>query len=79
MRSHHVACCLGYIESPICLLISGGIDKANKVLSDLWLFELECERWMEVSLYLCYSYLGNAKLKLIIFHYENLTTSPVAA
>ena len=47
-RCSHKTVCLGYNDRPQ-LLVTGGMGPGNKVLSDLWLLDVESERWREVS------------------------------
>ena len=49
VRSGHAAVCLGYGGDHPQLLITGGLDVRNKVLSDSWILDLQSERWREVS------------------------------
>lgn len=50
-RSTHAAVCLGYGESKPQLLVTGGRDNANEVLSDAWILDLESGEWKEVRKY----------------------------
>ena len=47
-RDLHAAVCLwnggGYPQ----LLVTGGLNDANKILSDTWLLNINAGRWMEV-------------------------------
>ena len=49
-RSSHAACCLNYGEEHPQLLVSGGLDKDEKTLSDLWVLDVEAGTWKEVSI-----------------------------
>ena len=49
-RSVHAACCLGYAGDHIHLLVTGGRDRNEKVLNDVWLFNLSLKKWKEVSI-----------------------------
>ena len=48
-RSSHAAVCLGYGRDHPQLLITGGLDVVNKVLSDSWILDLHSGWWREVS------------------------------
>ena len=48
-RSEHAACCLGYAGNYAHILITGGMSKDGKPLKDIWLFDLSCKKWREVS------------------------------
>ena len=52
-RAFHAACCLGYGSSLLNLLITGGVNKLNKVLKDVWLLDISTGRWKEVSVNYC--------------------------
>ena len=47
-RIHHAACCLNYGQQFPQLLVSGGLDKQNKPLADLWILDIERENWKKV-------------------------------
>lgn len=47
-RDAHSACCLGFKTSHPQLLVVGGIDKFDKTLGDVWIFDLSSEKWREV-------------------------------
>ena len=47
-RSSHAATCLNYADEYPQLLITGGLDKRNKTLSDTWLLDINTRRWREV-------------------------------
>ena len=47
-RSLHAACCLGYAGDHIHLLVTGGVGKDDKLLTDTWLFNLSLKKWKEV-------------------------------
>ena len=47
-RREHAAVCLVCDDGPT-LLITGGIDKDDKVLDDVWLLDMKSGRWREVS------------------------------
>ena len=49
-RSSHAACCLGYAGDHIHLLIYGGVSNDDKVLNDMWLFDVSLKKWKEVRL-----------------------------
>ena len=48
-RTGHAAVCLGYGGDHPQLLITGGLDDGNKVLSDSWMLDLQSGRWRVVS------------------------------
>ena len=48
-RLSHAAVCLGYGGDHPQLLITGGLDVDNKVLSDSWILDLQSGRWSKVS------------------------------
>ena len=47
-RSSHAACCLNYDEDHPKLLISGGLDKDDNVLGDMWILDVDSGKWTEV-------------------------------
>ena len=47
-RAGHAACCLCYGEEHPQLLVSGGLDKDNNTLKDLWVLDVEAGTWKEV-------------------------------
>ena len=47
-RGGHAACCLNYGSPTPQLLISGGRDDINTVLSDSWILDVVSRRWWEV-------------------------------
>ena len=47
-RIFHAACCLNYGEEHPQLLVSGGRDKDNNILRDLWVLDVEARTWKEV-------------------------------
>ena len=47
-RNAHAACCLNYGDNDPLLLVTGGLDKRNKTLSDAWLLDINTRRWREV-------------------------------
>ena len=50
VRSEHAAVCLGYGGDHPQLLVTGGIGGDNKVLSDVWILDIQSRRWREVRL-----------------------------
>ena len=48
-RTGYAAVCLGYGGDHPQLLITGGLDVGDKVLSDSWILDLQSGRWKEVS------------------------------
>ena len=57
VRAFHTAVCLGYGDHPQ-LLLYGGMDGDHKVLSDVWILDVESRRWREVRVK--HQYLGDA-------------------
>ena len=54
-RSYHDAVCLGYGGDHPQLLVTGGVDKDDNVLSDAWMLDLQSCRWREVRVqHVCY-------------------------
>ena len=49
-RSHHGACCLNYDEDHPKVLISGGRDEQDDVLSDMWILDVNIGKWTEVRM-----------------------------
>ena len=49
-RTDHAACCIGYAGDHIHLLVSGGTDRDDKPLNDVWMFDLSWMKWKEVRL-----------------------------
>ena len=47
-RSLHATVCLGYGGDQPQLLVTGGADGRNDILSDVWLLDVESRRWREV-------------------------------
>ena len=47
-RSGHAAVCLDYGGDHPQLLVIGGLDNDDKVLSDAWLLDVQSRRWREV-------------------------------
>ena len=47
-RSSHAATCLNYGDDHPQLLVTGGVDKMNKTISDAWLLDVNTGRWREV-------------------------------
>ena len=47
-RTRHAACCLNYADHKPKLLVTGGLDKNLKTLSDAWLLDINTRRWREV-------------------------------
>ena len=48
VRQAHAACCLNYDDHHPQLLVTGGLDKNYKTLSDAWLLDINTRRWREV-------------------------------
>ena len=47
-RSYHAATCLNYGDDHPQLLVTGGLDKKNKTISDGWVLDINTGRWREV-------------------------------
>ena len=47
-RTDHAACCLNYGDDHPQLLVTGGVDKKNKTISDGWVLDVNTGRWREV-------------------------------
>ena len=47
-RDSHEACCLNYGQQFPQLLVTGGLDRQNKPLSDVWILDIERGRWRKV-------------------------------
>ena len=54
-RSEHAAVCLGYGGDHPQLLVIGGRGVGSKVLSDVWILDIQSRRWREVRLYSMFS------------------------
>ena len=52
-RDGHAAVCLDYGGDHPQLLVIGGKDAVDKVLSDAWLLDVQSGRWREVRVYAC--------------------------
>ena len=48
-RNAHASVCLGYDGDHPQIVVIGGTDAGNKVLSDMWLLDVVSGRWKEVS------------------------------
>ncbi len=49
-RSVHAACCLNYGQDHPQLLMYGGKDHNNKVLGDMWIFDVDTGKCTEVRM-----------------------------
>ena len=49
-RSRHAACCLNYGQQFPQLLMTGGGDRQNKPLGDVWILDIERGNWRMVRL-----------------------------
>ena len=47
-RRAHAASCLGFGGDHSQLLITGGLDSMDEVLSDSWILDLQAGRWRKV-------------------------------
>ena len=52
-RDIHAAVCLDYGGDHPQLLVTGGRGAGNKVLSDVWVLDVQSGRWREVRVYAC--------------------------
>ena len=52
-RNGHAAVCLDYGGDHPQLLVTGGRDAGTKVLSDVWMLDVQSGRWREVRVYAC--------------------------
>ena len=50
-RAAHATVCLGYGGDQPQLLVTGGMDGDDNVLSDVWLLDVETRRWREVRVW----------------------------
>ena len=48
-REGHASVCLGYDGDHPQIVVIGGIDDDDKVLSDMWLLDVVSGRWREVN------------------------------
>ncbi len=51
-RSTYAAVCLDYGGAHPQLLVTGGVGGGDKVLSDMWMLDVQSGRWREVSVHL---------------------------
>ena len=70
-RAYHAAVCLGYGGDHPQLLVIGGLNDGAKVLSDMWILDIQSRRLREVRLYSMFSTLH----KTITFVTPHLQTS----
>ncbi len=49
-RNSHSAVCIGYGGDHPQLLVTGGLDNGDNVLSDGWMLDVESRRWREVRI-----------------------------
>ena len=49
-RTDHSACCLNTGEDHPMVLMSGGLDKSNKILGDMWILDVESGKWTKVRM-----------------------------
>ena len=52
-RFRHAAVCLDYGGDHPQLLVTGGTENSDKVLSDAWMLDVQSGRWREVRVYAC--------------------------
>ncbi len=48
-RADPAACCIQYEEGRPQLLVTGGVDRDDKTLSDAWLLDVNPGSWKEVG------------------------------
>ena len=48
-RSTHAACCLNYGQDHPQLLVTGGLDRNDNTLNDMWILDVKSGRWREVK------------------------------
>ena len=49
-RRWHRACCLNYDEDHPKLLMYGGVDNSLNVLGDMWIRDVNSDKWTEVRM-----------------------------
>ena len=47
-RYYHTACCVNYGKDHPMVLMSGGVDKGNNVLRDMWILDIDSGKWTKV-------------------------------
>ena len=50
-RDGHSACALNYGEEYPTVLVSGGVDKGDNVLGDMWILDVDSGKWTEVRIF----------------------------
>ena len=55
-REGHSACVLNYGEDPPTLLVSGGLGNGDKVLGDMWILDVDSDKWTEVRMLVFINY-----------------------
>ena len=48
-RDSHAACCLNYGQDHPQVLVTGGQDKNDNAINDMWILDVQSGRWREVS------------------------------
>ncbi len=48
-RALHAACCLNYGQDHPQLLVYGGRDNDKKTLGDMWILDIDTDKWTEVE------------------------------
>ena len=61
-RAVHSACPLNYGEEHSTVLVSGGVDKGDDVLGDMWILDVDSGKWTEVRM-LDYKFLCDFRLE----------------
>ena len=61
-RGYHSACCLNTGEDHPIVLVSGGVDKGNSVLGDMWILDVDSGKWIEVRMLVYSKFLCNIRL-----------------
>ena len=76
-RSLHAACCLNYGEDHPQLLVFGGMNNADKVLRDMWVFDVDTGQWTEVRVVLVTTctdvyilYIAHRPMPLIVYSFR---------
>jgi len=47
-RFHQAACCLNFDREHPQLLVTGGQNRQNKALEDIWILDVDLRRWRKV-------------------------------
>ena len=52
-RCDHAACCLNYGQQHPQLLVTGGVNRALRILEDAWILDVDCKKWRKVRKVYC--------------------------